>query len=232
MIEFEAGEKVEYAALEKRALDFYRLFKIQNRKDFSSHYLKLIQGLTPLRIACAGGRIPIDEKSGKVAVSDTLLEEMGDETAMSGADDESDEESVKPKKGRRGKGKVKDAENEESVKPKKKKKVQVFSESSFQSKFIVLIEELKRIRNEEPDCKLLLRVSFRTVPILALTLVTAKSLVFSQYISSLRFLQEELPKHGFQFRTLSGYMSLKQRAEALHAFQHDPPTTIFILSMR
>jgi hypothetical protein len=27
-------------------------------------------------------------------------------------------------------------------------------------------------------------------------------------------------------------MSLRQRAEALHAFQHDPPTTIFLLSMR
>jgi SNF2 family DNA or RNA helicase len=65
-----------------------------------------------------------------------------------------------------------------------------------------------------------------------LTFLTAKSLVFSQYSSSLKFLQGELPKHGFQFRTLSGNMTLKQRAQALYAFEHDPPTTIFLLSMR
>jgi hypothetical protein len=62
--------------------------------------------------------------------------------------------------------------------------------------------------------------------------VTAKSLVFSQYTSTLKWLQEELPKHGFQFRTLSGDMSMKKRAKALHDFQSDPPTTIFLLSMR
>ena len=61
---------------------------------------------------------------------------------------------------------------------------------------------------------------------------TAKSLVFSQFTSSLKYLQEELPKHGFQFRTLSGSMPMRQRAKALHDFQHDPPTTIFLLSLR
>jgi SNF2 family DNA or RNA helicase len=60
----------------------------------------------------------------------------------------------------------------------------------------------------------------------------AKSLVFSQYSSTLSWLQEELPKHGFQFRTLSGDMTMKNRAKALRDFQSDPPTTIFLLSMR
>jgi SWI/SNF-related matrix-associated actin-dependent regulator of chromatin subfamily A3 len=45
-------------------------------------------------------------------------------------------------------------------------------------------------------------------------------------------LQQELPKHGFQYRTLSGDMSMKKRAKALSDFQNDPPTTVFLLSMR
>jgi SNF2 family DNA or RNA helicase len=62
--------------------------------------------------------------------------------------------------------------------------------------------------------------------------IQAKSLVFSQYSSTLEWLQEELPKRGFQFRTLKGNMSMAARAKALHDFQADPPTTIFLLSMR
>ena len=61
---------------------------------------------------------------------------------------------------------------------------------------------------------------------------SSKSLVFSQYTSTLEWLQKELPNHGFQFRTLSGDMTMKKRAKALHDFQSDPPTTIFLLSMR
>ena len=56
--------------------------------------------------------------------------------------------------------------------------------------------------------------------------------MFSQFNSTLDYLKEELPQHGFQFRTLSGDMSMKQRAKALREFQQDPPTTIFLLSMR
>jgi superfamily II DNA or RNA helicase len=56
--------------------------------------------------------------------------------------------------------------------------------------------------------------------------------VFSQFTSTLQWLKDELPNHGFQFRTLSGDMSMKNRAKALSQFQNDPPTTIFLLSMR
>jgi len=45
-------------------------------------------------------------------------------------------------------------------------------------------------------------------------------------------MKQELPNHGFQFRTLSGSMPMKARAKALRDFQQDPPTTIFLLSMR
>ena len=100
---------------------------------------------------------------------------------------------------------------EEDKKERKKPKVPVYSDFVFKSKLNTLIKELQRIRDEDP---------------------TAKSLVFSQYTSTLEWLQQELPKRGFQFRTLNGKMSMKQRAKALNDFQADPPTTIFLLSMR
>jgi len=61
---------------------------------------------------------------------------------------------------------------------------------------------------------------------------TAKILVFSQFSSTLEWLQEELPRRGFEFRTLTGSMTMVQRKTALEAFQNDPPTTVFLLSMR
>jgi len=94
---------------------------------------------------------------------------------------------------------------------KKEKKIVAYSDVAFEAKFKVLISELKRSRDKD---------------------ASSKSLVFSQYTSTLNWLQKELPKHGFQFRTLSGNMSMKDRAKALSDFQKDPPTTIFLLSMR
>ncbi|CAN0455310.1 unnamed protein product, partial [Scytosiphon promiscuus] len=44
---------------------------------------------------------------------------------------------------------------------------------------------------------------------------TSKSLVFSQFNSSLEWLKRSLPKRGFQFRTLTGSMSRTQRTNAL-----------------
>lgn len=44
---------------------------------------------------------------------------------------------------------------------------------------------------------------------------TSKSLVFSQYNSSLEWLKHALPKKGFEFRTLTGKMSRKQRTDSL-----------------
>ena len=96
-------------------------------------------------------------------------------------------------------------------KPRAKHKEVKYSDFAFTSKFNVLLSELERIRDEDPS---------------------SKSLVFSQYASTLDWLKKELPKHGFQYRTLAGNMSMKARARALHDFQQDPPTTIFLLSMR
>lgn len=106
-----------------------------------------------------------------------------------------------------------DDEDEEAevVATKKGKKEKQFSKFAFKSKLNTLVGELERIRTADP---------------------TAKSLVFSQFTSTLKWMQQELPKHGFQFRTLSGDMTMKKRAKALADFQNDPPTTIFLLSMR
>jgi hypothetical protein len=55
IVDFEPHEATEYARLQKEALDFYRTFRFDFRVSF---YFKLTQKLRPLRIACAGGRIP------------------------------------------------------------------------------------------------------------------------------------------------------------------------------
>jgi len=94
---------------------------------------------------------------------------------------------------------------------KKKTSQPLQSKFVFKSKFKSLLKQLIKIRDRHPE---------------------SKSLVFSQFTSTLNWLKDELPKNGFQFRTLSGDMSMKKRAKALSDFQNDPPTTIFLLSMR
>ncbi len=106
---------------------------------------------------------------------------------------------------------TKSIENTPTEAKKVKKKV-IIDDLVFKTKFERLLVELKRIRDDEPD---------------------SKSLVFSQFSSTLQWImKQELPKHGLIFRTLSGDMPMTQRAKALREFQQDPPTTIFLLSMR
>ena len=60
----------------------------------------------------------------------------------------------------------------------------------------------------------------------------AKALIFSNFSSTIEWLKEQLQREGLQFRTLDGGMSMKQRAKALADFQNDPPTTVFLISIR
>mmetsp|Transcript_23273 Transcript_23273/g.55031 ORF Transcript_23273/g.55031 Transcript_23273/m.55031 type:complete len:1470 (-) Transcript_23273:218-4627(-) len=173
VIRFEAKEKEEFRKLEKKVQDWYIKFRSANLNEMSKHFLMISSKLTPLRIACSGGRYPI--------TSDNLMKED-----------------------------ILDGNTSEAVGSNGPEKP-VFSKFVFKSKFKALLAELKKIRDDEPD---------------------SKSLVFSQFSSTLDWLKLELPKHGFQFRTLSGKMSMKKRAKALSEFQNDPPTTIFLLSMR
>jgi SNF2 family DNA or RNA helicase len=163
-ITLSTAEKKEYDLLDNAAKTFYLDFKARHCTELSKHYLKLSQKLTPMKIACSGGRIPL---GGQVEEEDKPVER-----------------------------------NKEEVK---------YSDFCFTAKFNVLLRELKQAKDKDPS---------------------SKSLVFSQYSSTLNWLKEELPKHGFGFRTLSGKMSMNQRAKALYDFQSDPPTTIFLLSMR
>ena len=61
---------------------------------------------------------------------------------------------------------------------------------------------------------------------------SSKALVFSQFTSTIDWLKGRLTEHGFGYRTISGSMPLPQRAKAIDAFQKDPPTTVFLLSVR
>jgi superfamily II DNA or RNA helicase len=79
------------------------------------------------------------------------------------------------------------------------------------SKLQALVKELRAMRDESAN---------------------NKALIFSQFNSTLAWLQRRLPEEGFGFRTISGSMPLKQRDKAIQAFQKDPPTTVFLLSMR
>ena len=79
------------------------------------------------------------------------------------------------------------------------------------SKLEALIANLRRVQGSDP---------------------TAKCLVFTSFKPTLDWLAETLPARGFSFRTLRGDMSQAQREEALLAFRDDPPTTVFLLSLR
>lgn len=217
-VEFNEAEKEEYDALDKSALDFYTNFKDQQGSQISRHYLLLTQKLMPLRIAASGGHIPLDDEEGKAPEADGEEEEKVQD-ADEESDDDSEDESLEQKK-------------------KKAKKEKRYSEFSYKSKLKALIAELETARDEDENGKLYssVRVSSYFCNLSHTTFLlphySAKSLVFSQFTSTLEWLQRELPKHGFQYRTLSGSMSMKQRAKALNDFQNDPPTTIFLLSMK
>ena len=97
------------------------------------------------------------------------------------------------------------------VTPAERLRAQAKSATAMLSKLAWLVSKLQDIRTHDP---------------------TAKVLIFSQFGCTLEWLQEELPRRGFEFRTLTGSMSMAQRKKALETFQNDPPTTVFLLSMR
>jgi hypothetical protein len=52
---------LEYQKIERAALDFYIGFKSSHGSKLSSHFLKISQKLTPMRVACSGGKYPLDD---------------------------------------------------------------------------------------------------------------------------------------------------------------------------
>ncbi|KAK3261943.1 hypothetical protein CYMTET_29182 [Cymbomonas tetramitiformis] len=61
---------------------------------------------------------------------------------------------------------------------------------------------------------------------------SAKILIFSNFTGALEEVKALLPGCGLNYRMLQGKMTLKQREDAINAFQFDPPTTIFLLTAR
>ena len=59
-----------------------------------------------------------------------------------------------------------------------------------------------------------------------------KSLVFTSFSKSLSWICGELHKHGLEYRTLTGSMSMKQRKRALQEFSSDPRVKVFVLTVR
>jgi SWI/SNF-related matrix-associated actin-dependent regulator of chromatin subfamily A3 len=59
-----------------------------------------------------------------------------------------------------------------------------------------------------------------------------KALVFTQFNDTLHLVKQQLEEHGFGCRSICGKMPMRQRAAAIEAFQSDPPTTVFVLSVR
>ena len=259
---FAPKEREEYDKIEKIAQEFYRSLKARDPSLISKNYLKISAALIPLRLACSGGQPEEEEsehgnytmKAPKTAnVLDVVrraselecpicLDHVEDARATNcnpvphifcnecimGCFDQpvpscpSCRNPIKAKELCRV-NLIDPTENESGKKsevdkinliekPKgKKAKKKTIEDLLFKSKFERLVKELTHIRDKEPE---------------------SKSLVFSQFFSTLQWMQQELPKHGFQFRTLSGNMAMPQRAKALRDFQSDPSTTIFLLSMR
>jgi hypothetical protein len=67
---------------------FYLGFRSQHSKHITKHFLKLSQKLSPLRVACSGGKYPIQSGEDDPAATD---------------DGEEVEEAIKPKKSRKKK---------------------------------------------------------------------------------------------------------------------------------
>ena len=81
----------------------------------------------------------------------------------------------------------------------------------FDSKLNRLIAELKRIRRERPN---------------------EKSLIFTAFSDSLKWICSELDRNGFDHRTLSGSMSMNKRKKQLAQFANDDSVKVFVLTVR
>ncbi|BBN00056.1 protein MpRAD5 [Marchantia polymorpha subsp. ruderalis] len=79
------------------------------------------------------------------------------------------------------------------------------------SKLKTLLADLDKVREENPG---------------------AKVLIFSQFMQTIAWLKVEFKKQNITYRFISGDMPMKKRAQAIEAFQKDPPTTVFLLSIR
>jgi len=81
----------------------------------------------------------------------------------------------------------------------------------FDSKLKRLIEELRVIRRDRPNDKVL---------------------VFTSFTKSLQWMCSELERNGFAFRTLTGSMTMNKRKQQLESFSNDDDVKVFVLTVR
>ena len=84
-------------------------------------------------------------------------------------------------------------------------------EVKFDSKLNVLIRELNAMRADSPQ---------------------HKALIFTQYLSTMELLKQTMAAHNFQYQTLEGHMTMRQRKRNLEEFRSNPQCAVFLLSMR
>jgi len=92
--------------------------------------LKISSKLTPLRIACSGGKYPLNTE-----ISDDE-DDMGEGTDSMNTDADNED----------GEDRKKAAKNHSTT-------ATTYSKFVFKSKFQALLKQLKKIRDDEPDCK-------------------------------------------------------------------------------
>ena len=73
------------------------------------------------------------------------------------------------------------------------------------------MDELRKIKEERPN---------------------DKSLIFTSFSKSLDWICSELKKNGFEYRTLSGSMSMNKRKKQLEQFSNDRNVKVFVLTVR
>ena len=81
----------------------------------------------------------------------------------------------------------------------------------FDAKTKRLMVELERIRSERPN---------------------DKSLIFTSFTKSMKWICSELEHNGFGYRTLSGDMSMNKRKKQLEEFAKDDNVKVFVLTVR
>jgi len=233
-IAFSHQERLKYNEIERNSQEDYKMIKRDNKDLLSKHYLAIMQKLTPLRVACSGGATA--EEAEKVNFAKAYKMKLDNDIECSICLQYFEDpvcttckpiphifcrDCITGAINRHGSNDGPCPVCRAPVKVSTLKRVLMSSTAAkeknnegtflFRSKYLGLVTELEKIRDTEPN---------------------SKSLVFSQFTSTLKWMQEELPKRGFSFRTLSGDMSMPKRAQALREFQSDPPTTVFLLSMR
>ena len=81
----------------------------------------------------------------------------------------------------------------------------------FDSKMKKLVEELNKIKQEKPNDKVL---------------------IFTSFSNSLNWICQELKKNGFEYRTLTGSMTMNKRKKQLEEFSNNSNVGVFVLTVR